>query len=150
MPSRAISPAGALKDHKRAVILGTRSFGKGSVQSVIPISSSSAIRLTTARYYTPSGVSIQARGIVPDIEVELARIEPVEGGIVREEDLRGALDGSGEDRGEGDGAEGEEAGDGTADENAPPLDRSKIDFQLARALDLIRGVSVFGAMKPAS
>ena len=120
------------------------------MQSVIPISSSSAIRLTTARYYTPSGVSIQARGIVPDIEVELARIEPVEGGIVREEDLRGALDGSGEDGGEGDGAEGEEAGDGTADENAPPLDRSKIDFQLARALDLIRGVSVFGAMKPAS
>merc|ERR1712185_239135 len=89
--------AGALKDHKRAVILGTRSFGKGSVQSVIPISNTSAIRLTTARYYTPSGVSIQGLGIVPDIEVEMARIEPVEGGVMREEDLKGALDGSEDD-----------------------------------------------------
>ena len=135
--------AGALKDHKRAVILGTRSFGKGSVQSVIPISNSSAIRLTTARYYTPSGISIQAKGIVPDIEVELARIEAVKGGIVREEDLRGALDGSGE--------AGENA-DSTAqeEEEAAPVDQSKIDYQLARALDLIRGVSVFGALKPAS
>ena len=135
--------AGALKDHKRAVILGTRSFGKGSVQSVIPISNSSAIRLTTARYYTPSGISIQAKGIVPDIEVELARIEAVKGGIVREEDLRGALDGSGND--------GENANSTTQEEEeAAPVDQSKIDYQLARALDLIRGVSVFGALKPAS
>jgi len=146
--------AGALKDHKRAVILGTRSFGKGSVQSVIPISSSSAIRLTTARYYTPSGVSIQARGIVPDIEVELARIEAVEGGIVREEDLRGALDspdGNGDSNsnpGSGDG-EAAEATDGDAAE-AAPRDQSQIDYQLARALDLIRGVAVFSALKPAS
>ena len=137
--------AGALKDHKRAIILGTRSFGKGSVQSVGPISSTSAIRLTTARYYTPSGVSIQARGIVPDIEVELARIEAVEGGIVREEDLRGALDGSeaAEANAEDTAAEGEA-------ENTEPVDQSKIDYQLARALDLIRGVAVFGALKPAS
>ena len=135
--------AGALKDHKRAVILGTRSFGKGSVQSVIPISNSSAIRLTTARYYTPSGISIQAKGIVPDIEVELARIEAVKGGIVREEDLRGALDGSGD--------AGENADSTTQEEeDAAPIDQSKIDYQLARALDLIRGVSVFGALKPAS
>ena len=157
--------AGALKDHKRAVILGTRSFGKGSVQSVIPISTSSAIRLTTARYYTPSGVSIQARGIVPDIEVELARIEAVEGGIVREEDLRGALDGSEEadaggeaEAGSETAADGEtseaadgeasEAGDGAAAEDS--RDQSEIDYQLARALDLIRGVAVFGALKPAS
>ena len=137
--------AGALKDHKRAVILGTRSFGKGSVQSVIPISNSSAIRLTTARYYTPSGVSIQARGIVPDIEVELARIEAVEGGIVREEDLRGALDGSEQSD---DGVENNEAENG--DEAADTRDQSQIDYQLARALDLIRGVAVFGALKPAS
>ncbi|MEE3024845.1 MAG: S41 family peptidase, partial [Pseudomonadota bacterium] len=139
--------AGALKDHKRAVILGTRSFGKGSVQSVIPISNTSAIRLTTARYYTPSGVSIQGRGIVPDIEVELARIEAVEGGVVREEDLKGALDGSeGEDAADGGDADGE-AGD---EMPAEPVDQSKIDYQLARALDLIRGVAVFGALKPAS
>jgi len=146
--------AGALKDHKRAVILGTRSFGKGSVQSVIPISSSSAIRLTTARYYTPSGVSIQARGIVPDIEVELARIEAVEGGIVREEDLRGALDspdGNGDSNSNPGSGEGEaaEAADGDAAE-AAPRDQSQIDYQLARALDLIRGVAVFSALKPAS
>ena len=133
--------AGALKDHKRAVILGTRSFGKGSVQSVIPISNSSAIRLTTARYYTPSGISIQAKGIVPDIEVELARIEAVKGGIVREEDLRGALDGSEKEA---------EDGEAATEEDAAPVDQSKIDYQLARALDLIRGVSVFGALKPAS
>merc|ERR1711871_398380 len=62
--------AGALKDHGRAIILGTRSFGKGSVQSIIPISNSGAIRLTTSRYYTPSGISIQAKGIEPDIVVE--------------------------------------------------------------------------------
>ena len=137
--------AGALKDHKRAIILGTRSFGKGSVQSVIPISSTSAIRLTTARYYTPSGVSIQARGIMPDIEVELARIEAVEGGIVREEDLRGALDGSEAIENDTD----ETAAEG-AEDDAEPVDQSKIDYQLTRALDLIRGVSVFGALKPAS
>ena len=128
------------------MILGTRSFGKGSVQSVIPISNTSAIRLTTARYYTPSGVSIQGLGIVPDIEVELARIEPVEGGVVREEDLKGALDGS-EDSDSDTSAGSEDSQDDTPDE---PVDRSKIDYQLARALDLIRGVSVFGALKPAS
>ena len=133
--------AGALKDHKRAILLGTRSFGKGSVQSVVPVSSSAAIRLTTARYYTPSGVSIQAKGIAPDIEVELARIEALEGGIVREEDLRGALDSTKD-------AEGEGVDDKPEDEG--PVDLSKIDFQLARALDLIRGVSVFGAMRSGS
>jgi carboxyl-terminal processing protease len=147
--------AGALKDHKRAVILGTRSFGKGSVQSVIPISNTSAIRLTTARYYTPSGVSIQGLGIVPDIEVELARIEPVEGGVMREEDLKGALDGSEDDdnadndtgNDDSDATDADSAQDDTPDE---PVDRSKVDYQLARALDLIRGVAVFGALKPAS
>jgi carboxyl-terminal processing protease len=66
--------AGALQDHKRAVILGTRSFGKGSVQSVIPISEDRAIKLTTARYYTPSGRSIQAQGIEPDVVVERAKV----------------------------------------------------------------------------
>ena len=160
--------AGALKDHGRAIILGTRSFGKGSVQSVIPISNSSAIRLTTARYYTPSGISIQARGIVPDIEVELARIEAVEGGIVREEDLRGALDGSeevdstasddnaGNTTKDDDGADSDggaetsgdaEAGDDDADR---AFNQAEIDYQLARALDLIRGVAIFGRIKPAS
>ena len=62
--------AGALQDHKRATVIGTRSFGKGSVQTIIPLGSNGAIRLTTARYYTPSGRSIQAKGIEPDIVVE--------------------------------------------------------------------------------
>ena len=127
------------------------------MQSVIPISNSSAIRLTTARYYTPSGISIQARGIVPDIEVALARIEAVEGGIVREEDLRGALDGSDEadsDAAQNDNADdaADETSEGAADDDAAevPTRQDEIDYQLARALDLIRGVAIFGNLKPAS
>ena len=125
--------AGALKDHKRAILMGTRSFGKGSVQTIIPMPGHGAIRLTTARYYTPSGVSIQAKGVSPDIEVELARIEKIDGAY-REEDLRGALDSSAED------AEGEES---APDE---PQDITKIDFQLARAIDLLQGLRIFGTL----
>jgi len=120
--------AGALKDHNRAILMGNRSFGKGSVQSVIPMQGFGAMRLTTARYYTPSGVSIQAKGISPDIEVELARIETVDQGLRREEDLRGALDSSDNETAEG------------AEEE---FDQSEIDFQLARAIDLLRGMRIF-------
>src|SRR6185503_20115279 len=67
--------AGALQDHHRAILMGTRSFGKGSVQTIIPLAGHGAMRLTTARYYTPSGRSIQAKGIDPDIVVEAAKIE---------------------------------------------------------------------------
>ena len=141
--------AGALKDHKRAILLGTRSFGKGSVQSVVPVSSSAAIRLTTARYYTPSGVSIQAKGITPDIEVALARIETLDGGIMREEDLRGALDSNSEGEGDDTTVDTEE-GEETDTADTKKQDLSDIDFQLARALDLIRGVAVFGAMRNGS
>ena len=122
--------AGALKDHRRAILMGTRSFGKGSVQTIVPLPGHGAMRLTTARYFTPSGVSIQARGIEPDIEVVLARIEKVEGGPVREEDLRGALD-----KGKADSK--------TEDDDAADDDPADIDYQLARALDLLRGLSVF-------
>ena len=132
--------AGALKDHRRAVLLGTRSFGKGSVQTVIPVSGNSAMRLTTARYYTPSGVSIQATGISPDIEVALARIETLDGGDTREEDLKGALD---------NGKDGGPTNAKKADVT-PAADQSKIDYQLARALDLIRGVSIFTDVKSGS
>ena len=120
--------AGALKDHNRAILMGNRSFGKRSVQSVIPMQGFGAMRLTTARYYTPSGVSIQAKGISPDIEVELARIETVDQGLRREEDLRGALDSSDNETAEG------------AEEE---FDQSEIDFQLARAIDLLRGMRIF-------
>ena len=88
-----------------------------------------AIRLTTARYYTPSGVSIQSKGITPDIEVELARIEEIDGSDVREEDLKGALDTRDAQTDEG------------SDEEDPK--QSEIDFQLARAIDLIHGISIF-------
>src|SRR5689334_13468805 len=84
--------AGALQDHRRAILLGTKTFGKGSVQTIIPLGGQGAIRLTTARYYTPSGRSIQAQGIEPDIVVEPARIEKVDQPRGRREaDLRGAL-----------------------------------------------------------
>ena len=128
--------AGALKDHKRAVLMGTRSFGKGSVQTIRPMPGHGAIRLTTARYFTPSGISIQAKGIEPNITVALARIEKLEGGPVREEDLRGALDKS--------------DGETEADDDAPDqqdVDPSEIDYQLARALDLLRGLTVFNGLK---
>ncbi len=125
--------AGALQDHRRAVVLGTKSFGKGSVQTIMPLSGNGAMRLTTARYYTPSGRSIQAKGVDPDIEVKQARIEEIAGnGRERSEaDLRGALDSDGNTTPE----EGEAAAEG-ADDAAP------VDYQLSRALDLIRGIAI--------
>ena len=84
--------AGALQDHHRAIVMGTTSFGKGSVQTIIPLSNHGAMRLTTARYFTPSGRSIQGKGIEPDIEVQQAKVEPVEQPQRRREaELKGAL-----------------------------------------------------------
>jgi carboxyl-terminal processing protease len=86
--------AGALQDHHRAVIMGTQSFGKGSVQSIMPLGNEGALRMTTARYFTPSGRSIQAKGITPDIIAEQELPEELQGREGRREaDLRGALDG---------------------------------------------------------
>ena len=85
--------AGALQDHKRAIILGTKSFGKGSVQTIIPVHPFGALRMTTAKYFTPSGKSIQKKGIDPDIIVEQAKVEKVDRkNGNRESDLQGALD----------------------------------------------------------
>jgi carboxyl-terminal processing protease len=132
--------AGALKDHGRAIVMGTSSFGKGSVQTIMPLPGHGAIRLTTARYYTPAGTSIQAKGIEPDIEVVQARVEAIdeEGMDRREADLRNRL----ENDQPGDGASGVTEGDDTAGvaQGEPPLDE---DYQLARALDLLRGVAMF-------
>ncbi len=83
--------AGALQDHHRAVVVGTRSFGKGSVQTVMPLQGNGAMRLTTARYYTPSGRSIQGLGITPDVEVAASRTETPHFGPEREADLNKAL-----------------------------------------------------------
>jgi carboxyl-terminal processing protease len=125
--------AGALRDHGRAIVMGTTSFGKGSVQTIMPLPGHGAIRLTTARYYTPSGTSIQATGIEPDIEVQQSRVEVIDQGTNRREaDLRGRLD---NDQVETH-ATSEEAdnGEGT-------------DYQLARAIDLLRGVAMFGSAR---
>ena len=145
--------AGALKDHKRAVLLGTRSFGKGSVQTVIPLPGHGAMRLTTARYYTPSGISIQAKGISPDIEVKVAKIEPIDFGIVREEDIRGALDKKEKENSTDiddnvtDISEKSEETSLGSELDVTEKTQDEIDFQLSRALDLIRGASVFSNLK---
>ncbi len=149
--------AGALQDHRRATLVGTRSFGKGSVQTIIPIGRSGAIRLTTARYYTPSGRSIQAKGIDPDIEVLPKLPEDLQDyATVTEAELRGHLLGEGEGEGEGEAAPAEEPVVGTAEEaeptgeSEPPSgalagyvpDDPELDAQLNYAYDLLRGVQV--------
>jgi len=142
--------AGALQDHRRALILGTTSFGKGSVQTIIPLSGSGAMKLTTARYYTPSGRSIQGTGIDPDIIVEQAKPETVENAPRRREaDLRGALDNGGGNGGPDDAkktpedvpedAGEEKPAEDTAEEPAP----KRQDYQLSRALDLLQGLAFF-------
>jgi carboxyl-terminal processing protease len=136
--------AGALQDHHRAVLLGTRSFGKGSVQTIIQLPGHGAIRLTTARYYTPSGRSIQARGIDPDIAVEPAKIEKIDVPEFRHEaDLRGALKNTDVQPA---------AAKPAAPADAKPAATSEQDqlgsaedYQLTRAIDLLRGVSMFKA-----
>jgi carboxyl-terminal processing protease len=144
--------AGALQDHHRAVLLGTRSFGKGSVQTIIQLPGHGAIRLTTARYYTPSGRSIQARGIDPDIVVEPAKIEKVaEPEFRHEADLKGALKNTtpeaiSEHPG-GDQTRNDQTKSDQTKTDESLVDQDKIgsadDYQLTRAIDLLRGVSMF-------
>jgi carboxyl-terminal processing protease len=123
--------AGALQDHKRAIILGTRSFGKGSVQTVMPITDNAALKLTTSRYYTPSGRSIQGTGISPDIEVhqrEIAAAEQV-APEVYESDLKGSLANDSLSR--------------SKDEASKEVKLAlESDFQLVEALNLLRGISI--------
>ncbi|MEE8516110.1 MAG: S41 family peptidase [Alphaproteobacteria bacterium] len=139
--------AGALQDHRRAIIMGTRSFGKGSVQTIIPLPGHGAMRLTTARYYTPSGRSIQAKGIDPDIVVEQARLETVsEQGRRREKDLRGALSNDDGKTKKDKKSKKDKDKDKDKDNNKEATDpeKKKIeDFQLARAIDLIRGLALY-------
>ncbi len=132
--------AGALQDHRRAIIMGTRSFGKGSVQTIIPLGLNGAMRLTTARYFTPSGRSIQALGIDPDILVEQATVEQAEAARPgrREADLRGALTNPNEENGVGEQPSGEVPEDGHVLSEA-----TEKDYQLARAFDLLRGLALY-------
>lgn len=146
--------AGALQDHKRAIVMGTKSFGKGSVQTVIPLKDHGAMRLTTSRYYTPSGRSIQAKGIEPDIVVEEAKIEKLETMDRKEADLRHSLKNDQDDpdsvsqeilikikdkNKKDKDKDGKEKGDSADDRNL----EAEEDFQLTRALDLLRGMAVY-------
>lgn len=124
--------AGALQDHHRAIILGEKSFGKGSVQTVIPLRDYGAMRLTTARYYTPSGRSIQAKGIEPDIEVKPAKVEELESYSlnISEADLNNALKNDSEISTDSDKKKGKSAED-------------LADYQLVRALDLVKALALY-------
>ena len=129
--------AGALQDRRRGIVMGTRSFGKGSVQTVLPISESRAVKLTTARYFTPKGRSIQAEGIVPDIVVERAKITSVEGQRVTEADLQGSLASAGDANPQDEGAESEDLATLRSNDN-----------QLYEAFTLLRGVTLLAGISP--
>ncbi len=122
--------AGALHDHGRALLLGERTFGKGSVQTIIPLSDQSGLRLTTARYFTPSGISIQARGIAPDIEVPDLELPEIKSkGHYREKDLNNHFEAQSEQEKKAE---------------LPQIDvQERHDFQLMRALDLLKGLEYF-------
>jgi carboxyl-terminal processing protease len=122
--------AGALQDHRRAIILGTKTFGKGSVQTILPMSRGTALKLTTARYYTPKGRSIQAKGIVPDIISEQAKITKTENGRrLREADLSGHLKNSDGSKKKG--------------KNKDKSKGNSDDYQLTEAINLLKGINVF-------
>ncbi len=129
--------AGALQDHRRATVLGTQSFGKGSVQTIIPLAESGALRLTTALYYTPSGKSIQGKGITPDIKVDQPLPDDLKGRDVTrgESELKGHIKG----------VEENDEGSGSA-AYVPP--EAKDDIQLNYALDLMRGTKTDPAFPP--
>jgi carboxyl-terminal processing protease len=146
--------AGALQDHRRGIVLGTTSFGKGSVQTIIPLGGKGALRMTTARYFTPSGRSIQATGIEPDIKVEQAKLEVVEPQRLRSEaDLPSHLEGGVtkpvEDKpvSKETPAVPDKTSDKAKPDAAPPpekvaADATAADYQLSYALDLLRGMSL--------
>jgi len=122
--------AGALQDHRRAIIMGTQSFGKGSVQTVIPVDAENGIKLTTARYYTPNGRSIQAQGIEPDITIERAKVETIRPTVqYKEADLAGHLE--------------NENGDDEKEEAKEQL--AERDYQLSEALNVLKGFNILSA-----
>jgi carboxyl-terminal processing protease len=154
--------AGALQDHKRATVIGTQTFGKGSVQTILPLPNNQAVKLTTARYYTPNGRSIQAKGIAPDVVVEDATTDSRI--FMREADLQRHLEGD-EEKGKAGaatpapGAKAEPeakapahgaqkaAADGTpAADGKPAADAKKEDLQLAAALKHLKGLPITAAV----
>ena len=130
--------AGALQDHRRALILGERTFGKGSVQTILPLGNGTAVKLTTARYYTPNGRSIQAEGIEPDIKVKPLKVTAgdsnADADFVKEADLTGHL--------RNDKSNGEKTDAGKTD-----ADLAQSDYQLSEALNLLKGMTLLQARK---
>lgn len=129
--------AGALQDHKRAIIMGTKTFGKGSVQTILPLGSGAALKLTTARYYTPSGRSIQAEGITPDIELDTLKISQAESsGIeyLKEADLSRHLSNGNEKKAD------DELDDDK--EEASKASLAQTDYPLYEALNLLKGLAI--------
>ena len=126
--------AGALQDHKRAIIMGTQSFGKGSVQTILPITSKTAVKITTARYYTPKGRSIQAKGITPDIIVENLKLGSIsQDKILKESDLMGHLKNNEKKN---------------SKEDKKKQDRNlEDDYQLSEAINLLKGLSIISLSK---
>jgi len=126
--------SGALQDHHRAIVVGTPTFGKGSVQTILPLSNGTAVKLTTARYYTPSGRSIQAEGIKPDIELDQVRVSAVERSIdpVKEADLSGHLS-------NGNGKKSKKSAEEGDEEEESLVEK---DYQLYEALNLLKGLAI--------
>ena len=122
--------AGALQDHNRGIVLGEKSFGKGSVQTVLPLGDYGAMRITTARYYTPSGRSIQAKGIEPDIVVKPAKVQTLENYALNltEAELSGALKNEEDEKSE---------------KKEKNEEKEINDYQLSRALDLVKALSLY-------
>ncbi|MEN8200269.1 MAG: S41 family peptidase [Thermodesulfobacteriota bacterium] len=141
--------AGAIQDHKRGVIVGTRTFGKGSVQTILPMPGGAGLRLTTARYYTPNGRSIQATGIVPDVEVpdipyvEETKEEPVVPGYVREADLKNHI----LNRDDNTGKSGDHSSDlreeGEGSEKKRVQERLERDNQLRTGLNILKSLNLY-------
>jgi len=135
--------AGALQDHNRAIIMGTKTFGKGSVQTIMPMNNGAALKITTARYFTPAGRSIQAEGIEPDIiveQLELSKKEDAKTERLREADLRDHLENG---NGEKSYKEMKPGAEGTDKEGKETeKDKLKNDYQLNEALNLLKGVNI--------
>jgi carboxyl-terminal processing protease len=140
--------AGALQDHGRAIIMGTPSFGKGSVQTVLPLTNDRAIKLTTSLYYTPDGRSIQAKGITPDIQIDRGQVTRIPDSVAayREADLAGHLQTGGSDEGSDESAAEEGAQTAPAPARpAPPTQAADVlvdDYQLNEALNLLKGLNI--------
>jgi carboxyl-terminal processing protease len=137
--------AGALQDHQRAIIMGNKTFGKGSVQTILPMDNGSALKLTTARYFTPKGKSIQATGIIPDIELEDLKVaddKPRTTGRIKEADLARHLKGTGEEKDKSKENEEEKGKNEGADKAADEIPLARRDYAVYEALNLLKGISI--------